>query len=44
MNKIYSLKFCHITRTMKVVSELARRVSRKSWTGRKNCACWYPWQ
>ncbi|HFP2327604.1 TPA: ESPR-type extended signal peptide-containing protein [Escherichia coli] len=23
MNKIYSLKYCHITNTMKVVSELA---------------------
>ena len=35
MNKIYALKYCHITRAMKVVSELARRVSRKSGTGRK---------
>lgn len=35
MNKIYALKYCHITRTMKVVSELARRVGRKSGTGRK---------
>ncbi|HAL3321801.1 TPA: autotransporter outer membrane beta-barrel domain-containing protein [Escherichia coli] len=30
MNKIYSLKYCHITNTMKVVSELARRVCKGS--------------
>ncbi|HFP5203535.1 TPA: S6 family peptidase [Escherichia coli] len=30
MNKIYSLKYCHITNTIKVVSELARRVCKGS--------------
>lgn len=35
MNKIYALKYCHVTQTMKVVSELARRVSRKSLPGKK---------
>lgn len=30
MNKIYALKYCRITQTIKVVSELARRVCRKS--------------
>lgn len=35
MNKIYALKYCHVTRTIKVVSELARRVCRKSASGKK---------
>ncbi|HFK5397479.1 TPA: ESPR-type extended signal peptide-containing protein, partial [Escherichia coli] len=26
MNKIYALKYCYITNTVRVVSELARRV------------------
>lgn len=30
MNKIYSLKYCHITNTVKVVSELARRICKES--------------
>ncbi|EOT8215582.1 S6 family peptidase, partial [Escherichia albertii] len=30
MNKIYSLKYCHITNTIKVVSELTRRVCKGS--------------
>ncbi|HFP5151014.1 TPA: S6 family peptidase [Escherichia coli] len=34
MNKIYSLKYCHVTNTIKVVSELARR-SCKSSSGRR---------
>lgn len=29
MNKIYALKYCYITNTVKVVSELARRVSEE---------------
>ncbi|WP_430488437.1 ESPR-type extended signal peptide-containing protein, partial [Escherichia coli] len=28
MNKIYALKYCYITNTVKVVSELARRVCK----------------
>lgn len=36
MNKIYSLKYCHITNTVKVVSELARRICKgSSCRGRK---------
>lgn len=35
MNKIYALKYCHVTKTIKVVSELARRVCRKSVSGKK---------
>ncbi|HED5924056.1 TPA: autotransporter outer membrane beta-barrel domain-containing protein [Escherichia coli] len=30
MNKIYSLKYCRITKTIKVVSELTRRVRKRS--------------
>ncbi|EEV8850279.1 hypothetical protein EHJ72_004517 [Escherichia coli] len=30
MNKIYTLKYCYITSTVKVVSELARRVCKGS--------------
>ncbi|MDN2399398.1 hypothetical protein FCY48_05275 [Escherichia coli] len=30
MNKIYALKYCYITNTVKVVSELARRVCKGS--------------
>ncbi|HCN2647631.1 TPA: ESPR domain-containing protein [Escherichia coli] len=30
MNKIYTLKYCYITNTVKVVSELARRVCKGS--------------
>lgn len=35
MNKMYALKYCHVTKTIKVVSELARRVCRKSASGKK---------
>nr|WP_274540445.1 ESPR-type extended signal peptide-containing protein [Escherichia coli] len=35
MNRIYSLKYCHITHTIKVVSELTRRVCKKRGVGRR---------